>query len=974
MAAGRANQGQLLLESGDEDNLVNAANELARHFELGASVDFQKTLRNLAPLSRGLVSSETRALLLEGKYKDVAEASAARLFGPAPPLFSVKDDPFLLATDYAMSLQSNLAPGWSLKDGYPVCERNGRHYLLMQCGDVSYEKAESIRTRMEKFNGSFASGVVKVWCCGPVFHTAHSVNRANREIEVLSVVSTVLVAFLGWLLFRSWRFVPQLLVSLGVSVFVALGVLFAFFRHPHVLTFVFGTTLIGLAVDYVYHSRAAGGADKIGRPLTQSLATSLVCFAPLLFAEISALRQMALFTMAGLVAVYLCAFAWRGELEIQSPKSEVQRSRGGLSGLWQAIVCALALVSMCGICHMNISNDPSAFYSPSEFLAEGEKRLLETNPMGGGNIAIIRGKTLQESLEIEEELGLRGLSAVVPSLKRQRENAALVEKLKEREGKAYAALTGLRMPQDETRGFLDPENVEDGALKKIVRSFAARNGITLMIPCPEDFRSDDPRVVVIDPRETVRQIFLKMSFSAMKLLGVSFAALAVLLLFLFRRRFFDYVWPIGVAFLATVGALSWFGITITCFTMLCFFVMAGLGLDYVIFHLSQSASETRRTVFFAFLSSLAGFGLLAFTDFPVTRSMGATLAIGLFFAYALSGMEKKQKRKGIRHSSFVTRHSEWHEQAEQSAGEWRMRFMWFVYRWFGKDALKAMCVPVMAFIYPFAGGASRALREFYEVLGIRVGAWRVWRHMLDFAWALADKTDACTLKKNLPAVFARDDEGHCAFKALVESGKGAFVISSHLGTIEVLGALGRLEQAAGGRVPFVHAFQQMGHDAVFMRMFMKHFDPSAMCLHAVEDIGVETAVEMQVAIGRGELVLMAGDRVSAGSAKTLERDFLGCPCRWPKGVFAFAKLMEAPIFFVTCVRTGWNAYEAHFREFDHLSGEGSAELLRQYAAFLEEETRAHPSEWHHFHDFFAQRKTSCRTSASTLSRTAQAMS
>jgi predicted LPLAT superfamily acyltransferase len=84
--------------------------------------------------------------------------------------------------------------------------------------------------------------------------------------------------------------------------------------------------------------------------------------------------------------------------------------------------------------------------------------------------------------------------------------------------------------------------------------------------------------------------------------------------------------------------------------------------------------------------------------------------------------------------------------------------------------------------------------------------------------------------------------------------------------------------------------------------------------------------------------------------------------------------MEAPIFFVTCVRTGWNAYEAHFREFDHLSGEGSAELLRQYAAFLEEETRAHPSEWHHFHDFFAQRKTSCRTSASTLSRTAQAMS
>ena len=70
-------------------------------------------------------------------------------------------------------------------------------------------------------------------------------------------------------------------------------------------------------------------------------------------------------------------------------------------------------------------------------------------------------------------------------------------------------------------------------------------------------------------------------------------------------------------------------------------------------------------------------------------------------------------------------------------------------------------------------------------------------------------------------------------------------------------------------------------------------------------------------------------------------------------MFAFARLMEAPIFFVTCVRTGWNAYEAHFRQFEGGSGAKADEILRQYAAFLEEETRTHPSEWHHFHDFFA---------------------
>ncbi len=961
LAAGRARQGQLLLEGGVEEQLVKVANDLGKRFGLGSAVDFQKTLRHLAPHTRGLVSAETRELLRAGKFKEVANASAARLFGLAPPLFSVKDDPFLLATDYAMSMQSNLAPGWSLKDGYPVCERGDRHFLLMQCGDLSLEKAEEIMQGAERVNGSFAAGVAKIWCCGPVFHTARSTSSAKREINILSSVSIVLVALLGWMLFRSWRFAPQLLVTVGVAFFVATGALFAFFPRPHVITFVFGVTLIGLAVDYVYHSRAAGGAGKVLKPLTQSLATSLVCFAPLLFADIAALRQMALFTMAGLVAAYLCALAWRpngGEIgRVARPARPRARGTRAPTGNILAIGSSmLVLVAMCGICRVKTSFDPSEFYRPGTFLAEGEKRLFELNPMGGGKFVCIKGKTLQESLEIEETVGLRGLSAVIPSLRRQRENAALVEKLKESEGKSYTELTGLKMPQEEKRGFLDAGHVKDESLKKIVRTFAPR-GDEIVMPCPDGFTSVDPRVVVLDPRKAATGMFARLFLSAGKLLCISFAALAMLLIMFFRRKFFDYVSAVGTAVLCTMGMLGWLGIPITCFTLLCFFVMAGLGLDYVIFNHSNPVQETRRTVLFSFLSSLAGFGLLAFTEFPVTRSMGATLALGLFFAYVLSNVEGRKwkfgDRKSICHSSFVDRHSEWHEQREQSAGEWRMRFMWLVYRLFGKSALKAMCVPVMAFIYPFAVGARRAVRGFYEVLGMKAGAWRVFRHLLGFAWALADKTDACTLKKNLPAVSARDDDGHRAFKALVESGKGAFVISSHLGTIEVLSVLGNQEQAAGGRVPFVHAFQQMGHDAVFMRTFMRHFDSSAMCLHAVEDIGVETAVEMQTVIGRGELVLMAGDRVSAGSAKTLECDFIGRPCRWPKGVFAFARLMEAPIFFVTCMRTGWNAYEAHFRQFEGGSGAKADEILRQYAAFLEEETRTHPSEWHHFHDFFA---------------------
>ena len=137
----------------------------------------------------------------------------------------------------------------------------------------------------------------------------------------------------------------------------------------------------------------------------------------------------------------------------------------------------------------------------------------------------------------------------------------------------------------------------------------------------------------------------------------------------------------------------------------------------------------------------------------------------------------------------------------------------------------------------------------------------------------------------------------------------------------------------------------MGHDAIFTKVFMQHFDHSKIELHAVEEIGVETAVEMQEAIRRGERVIMAGDRTSAGSKGVLRHRFLGRDCVWPKGAFKFAALMEAPVFGVTCIHTGWNRYEVH------VTALGGETLLADYVRFLEAETMAHPEPWYQFYDF-----------------------
>ena len=263
---------------------------------------------------------------------------------------------------------------------------------------------------------------------------------------------------------------------------------------------------------------------------------------------------------------------------------------------------------------------------------------------------------MQEALECEEAAGVKGLSAIIPSLKRQRENQALVAELRAKAGATYTALTGVPVRDGaDARGLLDPEEITDPLLKKLMHPMCVKaNGrILLVSPLPP---AGGPRscaaetggsrvsrpsdVTIVEPKRELMSLFDAYAHEAYRLLGVSFVLLAVLLAALFRRRFLAYALPVGAAVLATLGVLGWCGVQLTFFHALCFFVCTGLGLDYVIFHLEAAAGatlpRTRQVVFVSFLTSAAAFGLLALTSFPVTRAMGATLALGLFFAYFCS--------------------------------------------------------------------------------------------------------------------------------------------------------------------------------------------------------------------------------------------------------------------------------------------------------------------------------------------------
>ena len=179
IAAGLSHQGRLVAEGAADRPPIALAQALAAELGQRPAGRFADTLAYLAQHKDGLLAPETRERLRAGRFSEVADDAVAQLFGLAPPLFPVKDDPFLLATGYALSLQSRLAEGWTLKDGFPACEREGRTYLLVAAdlSEVAPARIAEFLVRVQAFNagqadfgiapGEQAADGLRIWCSGP---------------------------------------------------------------------------------------------------------------------------------------------------------------------------------------------------------------------------------------------------------------------------------------------------------------------------------------------------------------------------------------------------------------------------------------------------------------------------------------------------------------------------------------------------------------------------------------------------------------------------------------------------------------------------------------------------------------------------------------------------------------------------------------------------------------------------------------
>jgi predicted LPLAT superfamily acyltransferase len=303
----------------------------------------------------------------------------------------------------------------------------------------------------------------------------------------------------------------------------------------------------------------------------------------------------------------------------------------------------------------------------------------------------------------------------------------------------------------------------------------------------------------------------------------------------------------------------------------------------------------------------------------------------------------------------------WTRQAERS-NALTLRVMRWIAVTLGRPLSRLVLHPITLYFMLFGGPAARASADYLRrVLG-RAPSWgERYRHVHHFAATILDRV---YLLRGDFELFELDVVGAEQLDAVLQAGRGAFLVGAHLGSFEALRALG--EQRRGVRV----AMLMYEQNAKLLTDTLRAIAPDAV-QHVIGLGRMEAMLELRDWLDGGGVAGLLADRTlqgpgqsnAAGRSRTHWIDFLGSPAAFSDGAFRLAALLRRPVVFMAGLYLGGGRYQLRFVPLADFSESGeSAGAARdaavqaavvRYAQLLEQHCRETPRNWFNFFDFWA---------------------
>ncbi|HUI60977.1 MAG TPA: hypothetical protein VLX90_12180 [Steroidobacteraceae bacterium] len=267
----------------------------------------------------------------------------------------------------------------------------------------------------------------------------------------------------------------------------------------------------------------------------------------------------------------------------------------------------------------------------------------------------------------------------------------------------------------------------------------------------------------------------------------------------------------------------------------------------------------------------------------------------------------------------------------------------------GRAASRVLLYFIAAYFFTFAPTVRRHSRAYLRrALGREPTAVDRFRHVLTFATTIHDRVFLVNERFDLIHI---DTTGQELVRAALQAGHGAFLMGSHLGSFEVVGAVGR--QQPGLRV----AMAMYEENARNVNRMLAAINPAAR--PDIIPLGqMDAMLRIRAHLDGGTFVGVLGDR-TLGSEPTVAAEFLGERAHFPTGAMRAAAIMRRPVIFMIGLYRGRGRYHVVFEPLADFAGvepsareEAVRAAILRYAAVLEKYCRSDPYNWFNFYDFW----------------------
>ena len=220
----------------------------------------------------------------------------------------------------------------------------------------------------------------------------------------------------------------------------------------------------------------------------------------------------------------------------------------------------------------------------------------------------------------------------------------------------------------------------------------------------------------------------------------------------------------------------------------------------------------------------------------------------------------------------------------------------------GRRAARLLLYPVCVYFLLFSPSARAASTKYLrKVLGREPGLADAFRHCHTFAATLLDRV---FLFNDQYARFDVRVNGEDILRGTMADGRGCFLMGAHMGSFEIIRALGRLNTQA--RISLV----MYAENARTFNSVLAAVNPK-LALQVIELGKVDSMLKVERALERGEIVGMLGDRTFRDEGTAAFR-FLGEAAHFPTGPFRVAAMLQRPLVLMFGLYRGGNRYDIHF--------------------------------------------------------------